>query len=77
MQLTSKKHDPSAKPKIPVQLLLCDYPVGVGRETLRRRVHPEVCKWHRAKNDPACKGCKREKARGWMNGIGLLRKRTA
>ena len=35
----------------PCTPILCNY---MGE---RRRVHPEVCKWHRERNDPLCSGC--------------------
>ena len=31
--------------------LLCNY------DGMIRPVHPDVCEWHKAENDPKCKGC--------------------
>jgi len=39
------------------QSILCSY------EGIERPVHPEVCKWHKAENDPECEKCEPEKRR--------------
>ena len=34
-------------------------PLWCGYKGQLRRVHPEVCEWHKERNDPGCDGCER------------------
>jgi len=33
--------------------------IWCGYNNQLRRVHPEVCVWHKERNDPGCDGCER------------------